>query len=131
LLLDKIKPRPGMEVVKIRQPGEDKVERLRKHRALIRDGLVQPSAGALWLEDFIAELTLFPYVPFDDQVDAMTQYLNWITTNPNPKKRPPIGIIQGVDYQGRPIHLPANVPNTQTKFGVVRLGSRMMPFPTS
>jgi len=127
MLLDKIKPRPGMEVVKIRQPGEDKVERLRKHRALIRDGLVQPCAGALWLEDFIAEVTLFPYVPFDDQVDAMTQYLNWIITNPTPKKRPPMGIIQGVDCQGRPLQPPANVPNIQTKFGVVRLGSRVMP----
>ena len=54
-------------------------------------------------------------------MDALSQYLTW------PSKRPPIGIIQGVDYQNRPIHLPANVPNTQTKFGVVRLGSRMMP----
>lgn len=103
-----------MQLVPI-TPSGDKVERLRKHRSTIRLGLIQLYG------DFISEATQFPYDLFDDQMDALSQYLTW------PSKRPPIGIIQGVDYQNRPIHLPANVPNTQTKFGVVRLCSRMMP----
>jgi predicted phage terminase large subunit-like protein len=118
-LLDKIKPQRGMEVVKIKQPGEDKIERLRKHRALIRNRLVQLSAGAPWLDDFIAEVTVFPHAGFDDQVDAMTQYLDWITTNPKPQKRPAMGLIQGVDSQGRPMSPTANVQGTQAKGCVV------------
>jgi predicted phage terminase large subunit-like protein len=126
-LLDEIKPQRGMEVVKIKQPGEDKVERLRKHRALIRNRLVQLSAGAPWLDDFIAEVTLFPRALFDDQVDAMTQYLSWITTNPKPQKRPSMAIIQGVDSQGRPISPAANVQGTQAK-GCVVLGRSQQTF---
>jgi hypothetical protein len=118
-----------MEVVKIKQPGEDKIERLRKHRKLIRNRLVQLSAGAPWLDDFIAEVTLFPCAPFDDQVDAMTQYLSWITTNPKPQKRPPMAIIQEVDSQGRPIHPAANVQGTQAK-GCVVLGRSQQTFNT-
>jgi hypothetical protein len=127
MLLDKIKPQRGMEVVKIKQPGEDKIERLRKHRALIRNRLVQLSARAPWLDDFIAEVTLFPCAPFDDQVDAMTQYLSWITTNPKPQKRPAMAIIQGVDSQGRPINPAANVQGTQAPGIAVQHGSRMTP----
>jgi phage terminase large subunit-like protein len=41
---------------------------------------VQLPASALWLGDFIGEVTLFPYAPFDDQVDAMTQYLGSIAS---------------------------------------------------
>ena len=79
------------------------------------------------MDDFIAEVMVFPHAGFDDQVDAMTQYLGWITTNPKPQKRPARGLIQGVDSQGRPIHPPANVPSTETKGIAVQLGSRMMP----
>jgi hypothetical protein len=91
--LDEIKPRRGMEVVKIKQPADDKIERLRKHRKLLRDRLVQVARGAPWLDDFIAEVTLFPHTAFDDQVDAMTQYLQWITTNPKPQKREAMGLV--------------------------------------
>jgi predicted phage terminase large subunit-like protein len=125
-LMSDIKPPNGMQLVPI-TPSGDKVERLRKHRRTIRRSLIQLPQGAPWYDEFISEATQFPYGPFDDQMDALSQYLTWIVEHPNPSKRPPMGIIQGVDYQNRPIHLPANVPNTQTKFGVVRLNSRMMP----
>jgi phage terminase large subunit-like protein len=60
MLLDKIKSRAHMEIVKIKQPSEDKIGRLRKHRELIRDRLVQPSAGALWLTTSSPRLRSFP-----------------------------------------------------------------------
>jgi predicted phage terminase large subunit-like protein len=112
MLSDKLKPRLGMEIVSVKQPSEDKIERLRKHRRLLRRGFVQVPASALWLDDFIAEVTLFPYAPFDDQVDAMTQYLGWIVLHPNPKTRPPRGLIAVAGSRG-PI-VPPSLPSTQT-----------------
>jgi predicted phage terminase large subunit-like protein len=75
-----IKPRNGMEVVPIIPVG-DKVERLRRHRGAIRDGLVRLPEGAAWRAEFISEATQFPYGPFDDQMDALSQYLDWIAEN--------------------------------------------------
>ena len=36
------------------------------------------SSEGAWLNDFIDELTSFPVAPHDDQVDALTQALNWM-----------------------------------------------------
>jgi predicted phage terminase large subunit-like protein len=113
-LISDLKPQNGMEVVPI-TPAGDKVERLRKHRGTIRRGLVQLPQGAPWYDEFISEATQFPYGPFDDQMDALSQYLNWMTKHPNPHKRPPMAIIQGVDSQGCSIHLSANQPSSQAK----------------
>jgi predicted phage terminase large subunit-like protein len=112
MLCDKLKPRSGMEIVSVKQPSEDKIERLRKQHSLLRHGFVQLPASALWLDDFIAEVTLFPYAPFDDQVDAMTQYLGWIVLHPNLKMRPPRGLIAVAGSRG-PV-VPSSLPSTQT-----------------
>jgi hypothetical protein len=98
--------------VSVKQPSEDKIERLRKQHSLLRHGFVQLPASALWLDDFIAEVTLFPYAPFDDQVDAMTQYLGWIVLHPNLKMRPPRGLIAVAGSRG-PV-VPSSLPSTQT-----------------
>ncbi len=105
--------------VELVTPSENKVERLRKHRRIIRDRLVQLPHDALWREDFLQEATLFPYSPFDDQVDALSQYLAWITANPNPQKRPPMATAQAMDSQGRPVRQSGNAPTMQLKGGVL------------
>jgi hypothetical protein len=112
-----------MELVPITPVG-DKVERLRRHRRVIRDGLVQLPEGAAWRAEFISEATQFPYGPFDDQMDALSQYLDWIAKHPNPPTRPRMAIIQGVDSQGRPLRSSWSGTSTQAKGIVVRLGSR-------
>jgi hypothetical protein len=130
-LISDIKPQNGTELVTI-TPAGDKVERLRKHRRTIRRGLVQLAQDALWYHEFINEATQFPYGPFDDQMDALSQYLNWIAEHPNPHKRPPMAIVQGVDSQGRPLRARANAPGRQTDGCVVLRRSRPMfnePFP--
>ena len=114
-----------MELVPI-TPSGDKIERLRKHRRTIRDGLVQLPQGAPWYDEFISEAMQFPYGPFDDQMDALSQYLNWIAAHPNPRKRPPLAIIQSVDSQGRSIRPSANGPSAQADGIVVKLRSRRM-----
>ncbi|WP_339048336.1 hypothetical protein [Candidatus Mesenet endosymbiont of Phosphuga atrata] len=37
--------------------------------------------SAAWLSDFEYELFMFPKVQYDDQVDSITQYLNWGQSN--------------------------------------------------
>jgi predicted phage terminase large subunit-like protein len=116
-LISDIRPQRGMELVAI-IPAGDKVERLQKHRRVIRRGLVRLPGKPLWYNDFINEVTEFPCGPFDDQVDALSQYLNWISEHPNPHKRTPMATGQGVDSEGRTIPLAANGPGIQAK-GVV------------
>jgi hypothetical protein len=113
-----------MELVTI-TPAGDKVERLRKHRRTIRRGLVQLAQDAPWYHEFINEATQFPYGPFDDQMDALSQYLTWIAEYPNPKRRPLMATIQGTDSQGRPIHM-SHAPAMQGKGVAVQSGSRRM-----
>jgi predicted phage terminase large subunit-like protein len=122
VLCDKLKLRSGMAIVNVKQPTEDKIERLRKHRHLLRHGLVQLPASALWLGDFIGEVTLFPYAPFDDQVDAMTQYLGSIASYPNLKMRPRRALIAVAGSRG-PI-VPLSLPSTHTPGVVVVRGRR-------
>jgi len=124
-LISEINPRNGMDVVPI-TPSGDKVERLRKHRRVIRRGLVHLAEGALWREEFLNEAIEFPYGDFDDQLDALSQYLNWIAEHPSPPKRPPMAIAQAVDSQGRTIHPGANGASIQTNGIAVGLGRRTM-----
>jgi predicted phage terminase large subunit-like protein len=120
-LISEIKAQNGMELVPITPVG-DKVERLRRHRGAIRDGLVRLPQGAAWHAEFISEATQFPYGLFDDQMDALSQYLGWIAEHPNPPKRPPMAIIQGVGSQGLPLPSRSGVSN-QGNGIVLRLGS--------
>jgi predicted phage terminase large subunit-like protein len=123
-LMSEIKAQNGMELVPITPVG-DKVERLRRHRGAIRDGLVRLPQGAAWHAEFISEATQFPYGLFDDQMDALSQYLDWIAEHPNPPKRPPMAIIHGVGSQGLPLPSRSGVSN-QGNGIVLRLGSRGM-----
>ena len=123
-LSSEIKPQNGMDLVLITPLG-DKVERLRRHRRAIRSGLVRLPQGAAWRAEFISEATQFPYGPFDDQMDALSQYLDWIAEHPNPPKRPPMAICQGVGSQGLPLPSRSGVSN-QGNGIVLRLGSRGM-----
>jgi predicted phage terminase large subunit-like protein len=122
-LISDLKPQNGVEVATITPTG-DKVERLRKHRRAIRRGLVQVPQNALWYDEFINEATQFPYGAFDDQMDALSQYLDWITEHPKPEKRPPMAVAQGVNSHGRTIRPAANAPGIQASGIVLQLGSR-------
>ena len=58
-------------------PKDDKVMRLHAQTPKIEAGQVFLPARADWLEDFKAEVCAFPNGSHDDQVDAMSQYLQW------------------------------------------------------
>jgi predicted phage terminase large subunit-like protein len=112
-----IRPQTGMEVVMITPVG-DKIERIRRHLRALRAGLVRLPMSAPWRGEFIEELTTFPCSDFDDQVDALTQFLDYVEAHPHPQKRPPRGLCVAVDSRGRPLSSSAAPPAAQVR-GVV------------
>lgn len=59
-------------------PKTDKVTRFAAITAIIESGRVFLPEQAPWLADFESELFAFPGGAHDDQVDALTQYLDWL-----------------------------------------------------
>jgi len=98
-LTSQIRPQRGMEIESV-TPHEDKISRLRVHRNAIRSCRVLLPKKASWVDGFLEEVILFPYAPFDDQVDAMTQALDWIVAHPDVKKRPARDCAAGVRSDG-------------------------------
>jgi len=122
-LTSQIKPQQGMEVAQI-TPVENKVTRLRKHRKAIRSGMVSLPKAAPWLAEFLDEVILFPYGSFDDQVDAMTQFLDWIVKHPHLQKRPPRALAVGVSSSRTPLRSQAGRPPAMEIPGVAVLARR-------
>jgi len=60
-------------------PEGDKIVRMSAQSAKIEGGAVYLPKKAGWLGDFRAEILAFPHGQFDDQVDALSQGLRWIT----------------------------------------------------
>lgn len=59
-------------------PRGDKVERMGLPSMKIEAGHVYLPNKASWLDEFRTEILAFPHGNFDDQVDALSQFLNWI-----------------------------------------------------
>ena len=60
-------------------PEADKITRMSAQSAKIEAGYVYLPEQAPWLADFMTELLQFPYGRHDDQVDSVSQFLNWAT----------------------------------------------------
>jgi hypothetical protein len=118
-LIGEIKSQLGMAVHGI-DPVDAKTERIRRHLPTIRAACVELPDNAPWREDFIAEITLFPYAGFDDQVDAVAQYLEWIANNPKLPKRPKQALAVAVNSSGMML-TPAHAQPSMQARGVVVL----------
>lgn len=59
-------------------PKGDKAMRMQAQTAAIEAGNVLLPAQAPWLDDYLHELTVFPYGKYDDQVDSTSQALEWM-----------------------------------------------------
>jgi predicted phage terminase large subunit-like protein len=59
-------------------PEGDKLMRMATQAAKIEAGQVFLPRSAPWLENFRIELLQFPHGRHDDQVDSMSQFLNWM-----------------------------------------------------
>jgi len=56
-------------------PENDKEARLMAQTPRMEAGRVLLPQQAHWKEDFMRELTTFPYAKHDDQVDSVSQFL--------------------------------------------------------
>ncbi len=75
-LLQELKQVPGLYVVPC-DPENDKETRMYAETPQIESGDVVLPTDATWLADFRAEICAFPKGKHDDQVDSVSQYLNW------------------------------------------------------
>jgi len=94
--LKKLNPRFEIKLVPVAKLS--KAERLETHRFKILKRRISLPSNAIWRAQFIDEIIGFPG-EFDDQVDAMTQYLDFMGTKPIIKRMPPrehgIAIVTG------------------------------------
>jgi predicted phage terminase large subunit-like protein len=84
------KRRRWVKVWEIVPDSRSKKARLREHAPKILSRHISLPADAAWRNEFIDEFVRFPHGEFDDQVDAATQYLDWVSRTPSPtlKVRP-------------------------------------------
>jgi hypothetical protein len=68
----------GANVIEIVTGGQSKTQRLDAVMGKITAQYVHIVGGIPGIDDFLDELTAFPYGSNDDQVDALTQYLQWL-----------------------------------------------------
>ncbi|MEQ8441306.1 MAG: phage terminase large subunit [Alphaproteobacteria bacterium] len=89
-------------VVGIKPIGE-KLGRAMNASVLVEQGLVYVPNEAPWLNDFLAEVLKFPQVKFKDQVDSMSQFLNWWLERGNRKLAVRVRTLNGgttkISYQ--------------------------------
>jgi predicted phage terminase large subunit-like protein len=64
------------------KPEGDKVMRMSAQTAKIEAGAVHLPRGAPWLDDLRSEVLAFPQGLHDDQVDSISQALNWMSARP-------------------------------------------------
>ncbi len=76
-LIQALKAETRLPILPVRPMG-DKVSRAHAVSPLIESGRVFVPSEAPWLADFLDEATSFPAAPHDDQVDAITQALNFL-----------------------------------------------------
>jgi predicted phage terminase large subunit-like protein len=74
-----------------RRPEGDKQSRAMGVSAMIEAGRVHLPLDAAWLAEFKAELLGFPNSRFDDQVDALSQLLEWLRRQDMNHSTPPAG----------------------------------------
>jgi len=89
------------EVMEVLPDGRSKADRLAQHIGIIKRGHIRLPEDAPWRDDFIAEFVTFPASDFSDQVDACTQYLDFMETSPTLILPPPRPIGAAIGYRGQ------------------------------
>ena len=72
--------RNGMTGIIPRHPTTDKRTRMNGETAKLEAGSLILPKSAPWLDEFLEEYRAFPGGKHDDQMDALSQFLNWRTT---------------------------------------------------
>ena len=79
-LIQFLQEQPHLNVVG-RHPKADKETRIARHQGRFEAGRILLPSEASWLADFESELLAFPNGRYDDQVDALLQFLDWYSEN--------------------------------------------------
>jgi predicted phage terminase large subunit-like protein len=77
-LIDECKRR-GMSAVIGRRPTKEKRTRMDGETPKLVSGCLVLPKSSPWLDDFMFEYVAFPAGKHDDQIDALSQFLNWRT----------------------------------------------------
>lgn len=72
--------RNGMTGIIPRRPTTDKKTRMNGETAKLEAGSLILPKSAPWLDEFLLEYRAFPGGKYNDQMDALSQFLNWRTT---------------------------------------------------
>jgi len=78
-----------------RKPSGNRMQRLEAQTAKIEAGHVRIPQEASWLGDFLYEVLAFPHGRHDDQVDALSQLLEWGGDFFRPQNVPRLAPIYG------------------------------------
>ncbi len=76
-LIQDLKRESGLPIIAV-MPQGDKITRFARITPMIEAGKVALPIRASWLAAFEQEVMAFPHGAHDDQVDAFSQYLNWV-----------------------------------------------------
>ena len=79
-LIQDLRDEEALPIIAI-EPDGDKLTRARRSSGMVEAGLVSVPAEAEWLPEFEGEVFAFPLSTFADQIDSMTQFLNWARTS--------------------------------------------------
>jgi predicted phage terminase large subunit-like protein len=79
------------------RPKEEKIIRMNAQTARIEAGSVHLPRKAPWLDDFFAEILAFPASRYNDQIDALSQALNYVY---QPRYVMPVGMAPKVFVGG-------------------------------
>lgn len=74
-------------------PTKDKLTRLINVIGIIESKRVLLQQNAKWVNEFLIEATSFPNCVHDDQIDALTQFLSYISSKMDNKKTPSLRFI--------------------------------------
>jgi predicted phage terminase large subunit-like protein len=63
------------------KPEGDKVVRMEAQSARFEARQIHLPRDAPWLSEFLHEILGFPHTRHDDQIDSVSQFLNWIESS--------------------------------------------------
>jgi predicted phage terminase large subunit-like protein len=76
----------SLQISLVPTDGRSKSTRLLRHIKLVQSGRIKLPHDAPWRQAWVAEIEHFPHGEYDDQVDAVTQALDYLLDHPNPAK---------------------------------------------
>ena len=121
-LIDECRIRKGMSNIIGWKPKVDKRTRMNGETPKLESGCLVLPKSAPWLEEFLMEYLAFPNGRYDDQIDALSQFLNWRTTA---ERRSTFNFDFGHDDHGSVVSAPS-AEEVSWRFGGARLSP---PFP--